>query len=472
MSSGTAPDRDTVMAAIATMTAAIDTVVDLPIDTLTHKELLTALHALETALWRVPAAGHRILARLDAEASPVELGATSIAAVISERLRISREEAHRRLKDARHLGPRRTLSGEPLAPKLTHTAAAQAKGLIGPEHVRIIRKFFDDLPDAVYFQARDHADATLARIAAEQLPDGLRTAAARLLALLHPDGDFTDVDRARRRGITVGPQGPDGMSKVTGQLNPEGRATWDAVMAPWAARGKCNPDDPTPCVDGDPGDRAGTDQRTLAQRQHDALVAIGRAMLASGQLGSHHGLPATIIVSTTLQDLESASGYAVTGGGTLLPMRDVIRLASHAHHYLAVYDEHTREALYLGRTKRCASPGQRIMLYSLHGGCTKPGCHVPPYGCEVHHAVRDWAKGGQTNINELTLACKPDNLLVENTGWTTRIRKDGRTEWIPPPELDTGQTRVNDYHHPERMLNRNNDDEHDDEDDNEPDEDC
>jgi hypothetical protein len=36
------------------------------------------------------------------------------------------------------------------------------------------------------------------------------------------------------------------------------------------------------------------------------------------------------------------------------------------------------------------------------------------------------------------------------------VRKDGRTEWIPPPHLDTGQTRINDYHHPERMLNRNN----------------
>jgi hypothetical protein len=456
MSSGPVDDRDVVMAAIATMTAAIDAVVDLPTNTLTHPELVTVLGALETALWRIPAATHQILARLDTEASPVELGATSMAAVISERLRISRDEAHRRLKDARHLGPRHTLSGEPLAPKLEHTAAAQAKGLIGPEHVRIIRKFFDDLPDAVDFTTREHADATLARIAGEQLPDGLRKATARLLALLHPDGDYTDLDRARRRGITVGPQGPDGMSKVTGLLDPQGRATFDAVMAAWATPGTCNPDDETPCVDGDPGDRARTDQRTLAQRQHDALTAIGRAMLASGQLGSHHGLPATIIVSTTLQDLESASGYAVTGGGTLLPMRDVIRLASHAHHYLAVFDKHTREPLYLGRTKRCASPGQRIVLYSLHGGCTKPGCHVPPYGCEVHHAARDWKRGGQTNINELTLACKPDNLLVENTGWTTRVRKDGRTEWIPPPHLDTGQTRINDYHHPERMLNRNN----------------
>ncbi len=101
-------------------------------------------------------------------------------------------------------------------------------------------------------------------------------------------------------------------------------------MAPWAARGKCKHDENTQCVDDDPGDRARTDKRTLAQRQHDALSAIGRAMLASGQFGKHQGLPATIIVSTTLQDLEAASGYAITGGGTLLPMRDVIRLATHA----------------------------------------------------------------------------------------------------------------------------------------------
>ena len=34
----------------------------------------------------------------------------------------------------------------------------------------------------------------------------------------------------------------------------------------------------------------------------------------------------------------------------------------------------------------------------------------------------------------------------------TRKRKDGRTEWIPPPHLDTGQADVNNYHHPEKYL--------------------
>ena len=38
------------------------------------------------------------------------------------------------------------------------------------------------------------------------------------------------------------------------------------------------------------------------------------------------------MVTTTLQELEAGAGKALTGGGTLLPMSDVIRLASHAHH--------------------------------------------------------------------------------------------------------------------------------------------
>ena len=70
-----------------------------------------------------------------------------------------------------------------------------------------------------------------------------------------------------------------------------------------------------------------------------------------------------------------------------------------------------------------------------------------------------WVKDdGPTDITKLTLACGPDNRLVEEGGWTTRKRKDGRTEWIPPPHLDTGQSRVNDYQYPEKYLRPEGDD--------------
>ena len=166
--------------------------------------------------------------------------------------------------------------------------------------------------------------------------------------------------------------------------------------------------------------------------------AMGRSVLASGTLGQHNGLPATIVISTTLKELESGAGQAVTAGGSLLPMPDVIRMASYAHHYLVIFDNHTRLPLYLGRSKRIASSGQRIVLHARDRGCTFPGCTVPGYGCQAHHGKRGWSKGGQTNIDEEVLACGPHNLLVEEGGWTTRIRKDGRIDWIPPPHLDTG----------------------------------
>ena len=46
----------------------------------------------------------------------------------------------------------------------------------------------------------------------------------------------------------------------------------------------------------------------------DALNAALRALLASGKLGQHNGLPASFIVTTTLKDLEAAAGKALTGG--------------------------------------------------------------------------------------------------------------------------------------------------------------
>ena len=99
------------------------------------------------------------------------------------------------------------------------------------------------------------------------------------------------------------------------------------MLAKLAAPGACNPEDETPMVDGDPTeDAVRRDHRSAAQRNHDGLLAGLRALLASGELGQHNGLPVSIVVTTTLKDLEAASGKGLTGGGSLVPMADVIRM--------------------------------------------------------------------------------------------------------------------------------------------------
>jgi hypothetical protein len=428
---------------------------DLSFDALTTPEWLGLLESCETLRRQLPAVEHPVINRLAEQASETELGG-KLTSALANRLRLTRAEASRRIGEATELGQRTAITGEALPPVLPATAAAQRDGQIGPGHVAVIRGFWHRLPDFVDIETRDKAEAQLARLAGEHRPDELSKLADKLMDCLNPDGDYTDHDRARRRGLTVGRQDTDGMSPISGYLTPEARATLDAVLAKLAAPGVGNPADEAPCLIGTPSQSAiDNDTRTAGQRNHDALLTLARTALASGALGHHNGLPASIVVTTTLRELESGCGTALTGGGSLLPMSDVIRLASHAHHYLAIFDRGKAIGLY--HTKRLASAGQRLVLHAKDRGCTFPGCDVPGYLTEVHH-TDPWATSKRTDIHHLTLACGPHHKLAEQ-GWITRKNKDGETEWIPPTHLDYGQARVNTFHHPEKLLSDEDDDE-------------
>ena len=428
---------------------------DLTFDVLTTPERLAVLESLEHMRRGQPAIEHALINQLAGQADATELGGT-LAAALANRLRISRAEASRRIHEAADLGERRALNGAPLPPVLPATAEAQRNGELGGGHVAVIRSFFHRLPDFVDLETRAKAEAHLAQLSLEYRPDELAKLADKLTDCLNPDGDFTDIDRAKRRGIVLGKQDIDGMSPISGYLTPEARATLDAVFAKLAAPGMCNSADETPCISGTPSHAAiQGDTRSAAQRHHDALLAAARALLASGGLGQHNGLPASIIVTVTLDDLEKGAGRGLTGGGTMLPMSDVIRLGSHAHHYLAIFDKGKALALY--HTRRLASPAQRIVLYAKDRGCSFPGCDVPGYLCEVHHCNR-FATNPVTDINDLTFGCGPNHALAEQ-GWTTRKNSRSQTEWIPPPHLDRGQPRINTFHHPEKLLRAEEDDE-------------
>lgn len=417
-------------------------------DALSPAARLHVLGRMEASRRRQIAVSHDVIATLGPE-EPAALGGP-VAKVIADRLRISYAEARRRVREAAQLSKRLTLTGQELPPELPATADVWREGLLDAQHLRVIQAFARDLPDATPPAAVADAERFLAEQAVKLRPDQLERAAHRLALHINPDGKFSDSDRARQRGFSWCGQRRDGMSLGKLVASPELRANIDAWLGRFAAPGMCNPDDQSPCIGGEPSEESvGNDARTPAQRQHDALNALVRGQLGDPKLGQHNGLPVTVIVSATLQELAAGAGRAVTGGGTVLPIPDLIRLARHAYHYLAVFDEHQSRPLYLGRSRRVASPDQRVVLYAKDRGCTHPGCDVPGYWCEVHH-VEEWAAGGSTDADALTFACRPHHKLA-GLGWQTRKLANGRTEWIPPPELDVG-ARTNDYHHPERLA--------------------
>jgi Domain of unknown function (DUF222) len=389
-------------------------------------------------------------------------GSGSIPAVremLWARLRVTPREIVRRCRLAARIRPRHSLTGPPLPPELPELAAAVEAGAIGEDHIRAVCGAVDVLPACVSPADAADAERTLVQHAMK-LDAGLVTKLGRRIAdYLNPDGDFSDTDRARRRALRLGPQGPDGMSRLSGLLDPEARAYFEAIEAA-VRRGRHQPEGaegagPEHAEDAGP---EAPDPRNPAQRSHDALKFGLEAAIASGRLGVHRGHPVTVVVTTTLAEINQAAHAVVdpsvpmpppayTGGGSRIPMRDLMHMAGKAIHYLAVFDDHTERPLYLGRQKRIATADQRLICHARDRGCTRPNCLEPGYHCEVHHSP-EWAAGGRTDADKLFFACGCDHGAASRGEWRTEATASGRLGWTK----GTGPPAINHAHHPDELL--------------------
>ena len=177
------------------------------------------------------------------------------------RLRITPNEIKRRMKVAARIRARRSVLGPPLPPELPRVAHAVAAGAIGEDHLRAITKAIDRLPSCVSVTDRDEVEASLVREATKSDADIVKVAGRHIDEIFNPDGDYDEADRARRRGLVLGPQGPDGMSQVSGYVDPEARCYIETVTA--AVRpGRHLPD-------GTVAEQP--DDRSAAQRCHDGI---------------------------------------------------------------------------------------------------------------------------------------------------------------------------------------------------------
>src|ERR1700760_3368 len=442
---GAAQARERINAALDAIDAAHDVLRDTSSDLLGNTFRVDTAERLETQNRTNRGLMYRFFGEI---ADPPDEPGT-IAAMRSAlwaRLRITPSEFTRRFRLAARIRPRRSLTGPSLPPELPSLAAAVEAGAVGDDHIRAVCRAVDVLPARISPIEVTTVERKLVEQATKVDAGIVVKLGQRIADYLNPDGLFSDEDRARRRGLYLGPQGPDGMSRLSGLLDPEARACFEAIEA--AVRpGRHLPDG----KDREPDAR---DDRSPAQRCHDALKLGLQTAIASGGLGVHRGHPVTVVVTTTLAELDHAAKAAVdasvptpaparTGGGSRLPMRDLIRMAASAIHYLAVFDDHTERPLYLGRQKRIATADQRLICYARDRGCTRPNCLEPGYRCEVHHA-RDWARGGRTDADELYFLCGNDHSMATRGEAETRVVR-GRLGWTDGTE----PPKINHAHHPD-----------------------
>src|ERR1700722_4342252 len=157
-------------------------------------------------------------------------------------LGITPKEGTRRFRLAARIRPRRSLTGPPVPPELPELAAAVQAGAVGEDHIRAVCRAVDVLPACVSPTDAATAERKLVGHATKVDAGIVVKLGQRIADYLNPDGQFNDDDRARRRGLYLGPQGPDGMSRLSGLLDPEARAYFEAIEA--AVRpGRHLPDD-------------------------------------------------------------------------------------------------------------------------------------------------------------------------------------------------------------------------------------
>jgi hypothetical protein len=190
-------DLDEAAARTRRLTEAVADIAELACDELPIEMLTALLTTIETAQRQLPTIGYDVINRL--KAARVPAGGGRFRDFLANVLHISAADAGARIATAAALS-----ADEPTLPS---TAAAARHGLIGAEHVRIIRDTVDKLPNTASDDDREHFDVELAAVAVAERPEVLRREAAMLLAAFDAEQDDPQTRERSRAAYAPSPSG-------------------------------------------------------------------------------------------------------------------------------------------------------------------------------------------------------------------------------------------------------------------------
>ncbi|MDQ2837505.1 MAG: HNH endonuclease [Actinomycetota bacterium] len=412
-----------VAAKVGVVLAAVSEVLGCSLAGLSEDELLDVIRVMEKARRKVEAFDHAVVAELEARNVPGRYVVRGSRQFLAGLLNLSPGEAGVRVRQAHELGSRVTLTGDVLPPLLPVTAQARVAGAITGRQVEVIIGAITKLRAAeLPVEELGAAEAFLVEQAHTFDAQVLAGIARQLVDTLDPDGQLVDERRQQRlRSLHCVPNG-DGMYRLTGDLDAETSALAMTVLHSLSA---------PKTTDGD------RDERSSAQRMHDAFRAVLKMALRSGQLPASGGVPATVLITMTAEQFETRTGLATTSFGQKLTVDQALRIADQASIAWIVHNSNGGILNY-GRTRRIATQGQTLALIARDKGCSFPGCTDPPEWTERHH-IQPWTQGGTTDLGNMCLLCDHHHDRINTHQW--RITMKNNVPWFtPPPWQDPTQT--------------------------------
>ena len=292
----------------------------------------------ETLRNRQPLIDHRLIADAEAHHLSEEYCSSTMTQFLIRVLQLSPGEAAARVRAAAAVGPRTTMLGEKLEPVLPQLAALQRDGVVSAEKVAIVERAMHQLsrhdldPEAV-----ETAEQLLTDHAAILAPPELKRFAHAVVNAADPDGPQPVDDQLQqdRRYLEL-KQRRDGMWHLAGRLSNTVGAQLNAILDPLTKPRTTSIEDEDGTVVDVP------DQRPHMQRLHDALEEACAKLLKSADQPSVGGIPASVIVTISLEDLLAKAGLAETADGSQLTTDQLLRIADEADIWPTIIDQKRR----------------------------------------------------------------------------------------------------------------------------------
>jgi hypothetical protein len=342
-----------------------------------------------------------------------------------------------------------------LTGSLASTREAMAAGRVSPEQAETIVKSIEALPSGDAVRAR--GEATLLEHAEAFDASDLARTGRHLVHVVDPDGEDrkleAELDREERaahhdRYLTITSDGAGGV-RLRGRGSAEDGALLKDVLLPFTK--------PVPAADDCDTPGGGIrDPRDGGARMWDALVTLAHNGLDIALPPETHRTPARLMVTVTLDALQTGLAEnaltggtgptgvtgltGVTGTGMELSVSTIRRLACDAEVIPAVLDSHGAP-LDVGRVSRLVTAAIWAALILRDRHCAFPGCDRPPLMCHAHHILH-WILGGETKLENLVLLCGHHHRVIHDTPWQVRLNPDDKPEFLPPPKPGAERTWI------------------------------
>ena len=165
---------------------------------------------------------------------------------------------------------------------------------------------------------------------------------------------------------------------------------------------------------------------TAGQRMADALSLLVTEETKDTE-GRSRGARLLLIADYDAINKELRNGRL--SDGTPIPAKKIRDLACGAEILPAIF-RGASQPVDLGRSRRIASPAQRIALIARDRACV--GCGASSSWCQAHHVI-PWAVGGNTNLDDMCLLCSRCHHNVHDDGWKVHRNPTGKFVLRPPP---------------------------------------